>query len=291
MNFVIETLVEVDRDLTRAVMTRLSPEMARALVTKGPAFTRFLLEPEEVVAALGYAGPLTPERLEELARLFNEHVSATPSIDNPFLKSVYQRVAGLGQRDPQRAMHVFIHTGLLVEPFLTEMPKEAANLFDRDLALAAEVFERANPVRLPPARAIYRLIQTDPALAAWVTLVYDGQNKLDVVSDALAFFAYDLPRSKGQQGLGISLEHNAQYLEALTRLRGDAWLEDALSRMARRYQERIAGGELDPGFPRVYRETLDASLVTLPDAALRGRITALAARALGHPSARPRRRP
>lgn len=281
MNLIIEVLAEADRDLARAAMLGLSPEMARVMVKEGPAFTRFLLQPEEVVSLLGFRDPLSPVQLAGLAKLFNENVSATPRIDNPFLRAVYTRLAALGQSDPQRAIRLFAETGLLVEPFLTEMPGEASALFSRDLALTAEALTKANPVRLPPPRAIYRMAQQDAETAARLTLAYEDRGAADIVSDALAFFGYDLVRSQQEPGLRIAVEAGARYLDALARLRGDAWLEQALARMARRYGESIAAGETDPAFLRVYRQTLEASLALLPDAETRQRLGGIAGRALG----------
>ncbi|MEE9285200.1 MAG: hypothetical protein V3V35_05660, partial [Dehalococcoidia bacterium] len=280
MNFILEVLSAVDRTLTRSVLNGITPEMARVVNDKGPAFTRFLLEPEELVRALGFSEVDDPARLAELAVLLNENVSATAHIDHRFLESVYRRIVQLGESDPGEALRLFAETGLLVEPFLVNMPDEAAALIARDPAAAAAAFETANPVRLPPARAIYRLVQADPGLAARITLLYDDRGSDDVVDDALFFFAYDLPRKQAQPALPISLEKDARYLEALAAMRGDDWLETTLKRAVRRSGERIEAGEVDAAFLETYRATLERSLATLDAPETRRRLEAVVDAAL-----------
>ena len=279
MNFILEVLSEVDRPLTRQVLTGITPEMARVVNDEGPAFTRFLLRPEELVSVLGFGDTRDPARIAELAVLLNENVSATPHIDEPFLEAVYRRIVELGQGDPTGAIRLFAETGLLVEPFLVNMPEEAVALFSRDVGAAAEVFETANPVRVPAARAVYRLVQAEPELAARITIHYEEQGAVETVDDALLFFAYDLPRLRTQPALPISLENDAAYLEALAALQGDDWLEATLARALRRYRGRIADGEVGRGFLETYRETLEASIATIGDPESRLRLEAIVAAA------------
>ena len=280
MNFILELFRGVDDAGTRRLLTMISPETALLVMKEGPAYVRFSMEPEELVSVLGFEGKLTVERLTELSRLFNDHVAGTRSVDEPFLDAVYRRIIELGEGSPGEALEVFSESGLLVEPFLVNFPREASALVSTEPVVAAEVFRAANPVRLPPARAIYRLVQADPAVAARLTLQYEQLGDLETVQDALVFFAYDAPRLRRQPGLPISLDNNGRFLAELLRLCGEAWLRGHLAAFQERHQAQLEAGEADGGFLGAYRETVRASLATLEDEERR-RIEGVVADALG----------
>ena len=284
MNFILDLFAQVDRELTIHLLTGLSPEAARLVYDEGPAFVRFLLQPEQLIDVLGFASVSDPERLTELAKLFTEKVSATPSIDEPFLEALYRRVVALGETSPAQALEVFAASGLWLEPFLRLMPQKAAVLLEAEPALAAKVLREANPVRVPPARAIYRVVQANPTVAARLTLEFDRQGDGETVADALAFFAYDLPRKASQPSLPISLERDGEYLAALLDLAGPQWLASALDQTVDRYRAMIDRAELDPEFLQVYHRTVSSSVETVPDVQAREALRSIVRQVFG-PSA------
>jgi hypothetical protein len=256
MNFILSILGELDRDATRTMLRSLSPEAMRTVYSEGPAFTRFIMEPEELVSALGYGGELTAERLTELAKLFNDKVTANPEIDGRFLEVIYRRLLRLAERDPQAAWRVFSASGLLIEPMILRDSAGAASLIASAQRLAAETIRSANPVRLPPARAIYVLAQSQPQAAARLLLEYEAMGARDIVQDSLAYFAYMAPRKQAQLRLTVSLENYGLFLEELMGRRGEGWLRGTFQQMAQRYQERIASDDIPPDFFEAFQDTL-----------------------------------
>ncbi|MBM4406885.1 MAG: hypothetical protein FJ039_12075 [Chloroflexi bacterium] len=259
MNFILSILGELDRDATRTLLRGLSPEAMRTVYSEGPAFTRFVMEPEELVAGLGYGGELSAERLTELAKLFNDKVTANPEVDGRFLEVVYRRVLRLGERDPQAAWRLFTQTGLLIEPLLLRDPQGAASLITRAPRPAAEAIRSANPVRLPPARAVYVLAQSQPQAAARLVLEYEAMGAREAVLDALAYFAYLGPRKQAQPRLGVSLENHGRFLDELLSRRGESWLRTAFQQMAQGYQARIANDDIPRDFFDAFQDTLAAT--------------------------------
>ena len=264
MNLILEVFGAIDREATRGMLTRLSPETALLVYRRGPAFVRFLLEPEELIDVLGYQGHLTQERLTELAQLINDHVVGFRPSDEPFLDSAYRRIIELGRNEgPGAAIAVFQESGLLLEPFLERFPQEAAHLLAQELQAAAEMFRSVNPVRLTPARAIYLLIQTDPVLAANVTLQYEGLGDLTAFGEALFFFAFDAQRLEARPGLTLELSRNGEYLRHLLHLRGLEWLAERMRAGATAIRVSMEAGETSPDTLTAYSETVDKSLDTL----------------------------
>ena len=259
MNFILSILGELDRNATRTMLGSLSPEAMRIVYSEGPAFTRFIMEPEELVSALGYGGELSIAQLTEMAKLFNDKVTANPEIDGRFLEVVYRRVVRLAERDPQAAWQVFSASGLLIEPMILRDSAGAATLISSAQRLAAETIRSANPVRLPPARAIYVLAQSQPQAAARLVLEYEAMGAREVVQDALAYFAYMAPRKQSQPRLTVSLENHGRFLEELQARRGQAWLRTAFQQMAQRYQERIVSDDIPPDFFDAFQDTLAAT--------------------------------
>ncbi len=262
-NFLLEVMGAIDREAARKLLHGLSNDMALAIMTEGPAFTRFLLTPEELIALLGFGGPLSPERLTLLAFMFTEKVSATPAIDEPFQQAVYDRIVRLGQADPQKALTIFMDSGLWIEPFLRLRPREALALFERDLPLTTRIFQQANPVRMIPARGIYYIIKSDPELAAELTLEYERQARSDIVEDTLVYFAYDAHRKQTQPHLNISLGHDARYLLALANRASIEWLEGRIRGAVNRIEQRIGDAEAPIDLLLQYRKTLSVAAQTL----------------------------
>lgn len=279
MNFILETFAAVDREKTGQVLSAMSPKLANTVMRNGPALTRFLMQPEDLIRVLGYGGDLSAARLVELARLMNDYVSASPSVDGEFLSAVYRRVIAYGRAPnggAKPALEVFQKSGLLIEPFLQRFPREASALVAADPDTAARVFLKANPVRLPPARAIYLLIQSDPTVAARVTVRYEAMGNHSMVRDALLYFAHDAPRLQRQPGLAIALDKDGLFLQELARLKGDAWLQAQLSDILGARDSQLGLASPDLGIAEPFRETLAASLAALPQAN-RGGLQALLA--------------
>ncbi len=266
MNFILELFGVVDREGTRRLLKGLPPETALLVLKKGPAYVRFLLEPEELITVLGFDGELTQERLVQLAGIINDYVAGPRATDELFLNAAYRRIVERGEESPADALAVFSESGLLVEPFLVGFPEAAAALVSAEPAVAAQVFREANPVRLPPARAIYRLVQADPLVAARLTLEYDRLGNSETVQQAIMFFAYDAQRLRSQPELSkISIENDGSFLAELVEVKGEAWLRDRLTAFRESYEVRLQAGEADPGFLDAFKETVAEGIADLPD--------------------------
>ena len=280
VNFVLDVVSSVDRELARDVLLGLSEETLRFVVTRDASTVRGLLDPEEVIPRLGFGDGRDPEGLARIVPLVLKGLLARPLRESAYLDALYDRVVDIGEGSPAAAMRVFVDTRLYLEPFLVQRPGEAARLFGADPKAAVDVLREASPIRVPPAWAIYRLVNADPQVAARLTLELEDQGHGETVEDALAFFAFDAPRLRAQPGLPISLENDARFLLALADLRGDTWLASALTRSLDRYREVVDAGEIDPAFVDTYRETLAAVVANVTEAEPRQRLEAALGAAL-----------
>ncbi len=274
LNFVLDVVGSIDRELASDLLLGLSQENLRFVVTRDASTVRALLDPEEVIPRLGFGDGRDPDGLARIVPLVLKGLPARPLRQNAYLDAVYERVVAIGARSSVDAMRVFVDTGLHLEPFLVQHAGEAARLFGSNLAAAVDALREASPIRVPPARAIYRLVNVDPDVAARLTLAFDDRGHEETVEDALAFLAFDAPRLRAQPGLPISLENDARFLLVLADLRGEAWLASALTRATERYRGIVNAGEIDPAFVETYRETLAAVVATVTETESRQRLAA-----------------
>jgi hypothetical protein len=124
--------------------------------------------------------------------------------------------------------------------------------------------KNSDTVLAPPQRILYRLITADPSLAAELVAAVDQRGEDGLVTESLAYFAYDKARSDKFPQLPISLEQDGAFLWYLMESRGAAWLEERLKRAVDMYRRKAEMGEVDTGFVERFRETLLAAVEAAP---------------------------
>jgi hypothetical protein len=156
-----------------------------------------------------------------------------------------------------------------LEGFIQKQPRAAQAVLSSDLEASARLVRDSDPVLFPPARAIYRLIYADPALAARLTIVLEGLGATDLVIESLAHFAYDKSRSERVSGLPTSLEKDGKFLESLLEQQGAEWLAQRLEETFTEFDGRASRGDISSDFLSQYYSTLEASAATLSKDAAR----------------------
>ena len=148
--------------------------------------------------------------------------------DEPFLQGMYQVVGARHQSGTGDMMDVLQGTRFPLEGFIEQQPQAAAALLSSDLDAALGLVLESDPVVSPPARIIYRLINTDPALAAQMVLTLHLRGQIALVAESLAYLAYDKARSDRVTGLPISLEQDGAFLRSLLEQLGQAAFKQRL---------------------------------------------------------------
>ena len=97
----------------------------------------------------------------------------------------------------------------------------------------------------------------------------------------MAYLAYDKARQEISSLLPISLEADGDFLGALFRAQGPAWLEERLGESVALFQQRVDAVEVSPDFLERYRETLEFAAAFLSDPEMRNGLTGIIRRAFG----------
>ena len=142
---------------------------------------------------------------------------------------------------------------------ILRQPGAATAALSSDLELAAALVKDSDPVLAPPARIIHGLIFADPSLAARLVAALDEQGESLLVTESLAYFAYDKARSDKYPQLPISVSQDGAFLQALLARQGSEWLTARLVGAVELYRQRVVAGEVPPDFLSHYRDTLQAA--------------------------------
>ncbi|MCH8206470.1 MAG: FAD-dependent oxidoreductase, partial [Chloroflexi bacterium] len=95
-----------------------------------------------------------------------EHSSRASRVDAPFVHALYQLLADRSEPDPIDALEIIADSSFPLEGFIGRHPQAAARILASDTTRAVEVVRASDPLRLPPARLIYRIAGVNPELAA-----------------------------------------------------------------------------------------------------------------------------
>ena len=150
-----------------------------------------------------------------------------------------------------------------LEGMIISKPSAASAALSSDRGLAVKLVKDSDAVLAPPARIIYRLIASDPDLAAELVAALDSGGGGRLVAESLSYFAYDKARSEKFPQLPISVSQDGAFLESLLERQGPGWLQSRLAGAVEIYRQRTATGEVAPNFLDRYRETLEAAAGTL----------------------------
>ena len=254
-----------DRDLARETMNQLDSETVQALVKSVPTQLRALFRASDLLDKLGISATAAEADLLPGINLLLEETSGNYRIDQPFLQRLYEIMAQRADTDPRGTARIIAATPFPLQGLILSQPTAASTVLFADIALALQLVRDSDPVIAPPARIVYRLIHADASLAARLLIALDQQGESNIVSESLAYFAYDKARSERHPKLPISLKHDGVFLTHLLDLAGARWLEDRLASAVRLYRQRSESEEVNPMFLHHYRETLEAAAALAPN--------------------------
>ncbi len=245
-----------DRDAARRTMSALDKQTVRALMVPTPVQMRAIFQPKGLLDKLDITTEAAPEDLERGLRLLVGETSGNFTIDEPFLEGLCSVLADRAANDPSGVAGIVAGAPVILERFIVLQPAAASSVLGADMERSADLVLGSDAVVAPPARIVYRLISADPELAADLVVELDRRGESLLVSESLAYFAYDKARSEKYPRLPISLSGDGAFLAALLRDQGADWLRSSLGETVDLYHGRIAAGEVAPDFLENYRETL-----------------------------------
>lgn len=246
-------------DEARRVMRAVDQGMVRALMAAVPVQLRGLYTPGELLDRLDITAGAADGDLRRRIGLLLGEPSGNYRIDEPFLGRLYAVMAERARKSPLAALGVMGDAGFPLEGMILHQPLAAAGALGTDVELAADLAAAGDAVTAPPARIVYRLIGADPALAARVVGVWGEQGREGLVAESLAYLAYDQVRGERFPGLGISVDKDGAFLEALLEGQGAEWLEARLAGAVSLYRGRVLAGEAPGDFLGRWRDTLAAA--------------------------------
>ena len=250
---------DADTDVAGRVMSALDKETVRELMVPVPFQLRTLFGPKELLDKLDVTIEAPEADLRRGIALLIEEPSGNFRVDEPFLERLFRVMASRVQQAPDRTARVMAETPFPLEGMVISQPSAVSDILSRDLDQALLLVENSDSVVAPPWRILYQLIRADAPLAAVLVVALDRRGENQLVTETLAYFAYDNARSAKFPELPISVGRVAVFLAALLEQQGAEWLQARLSEAVELYRGRIAREEVAPGFLDRYRDTLDAA--------------------------------
>ena len=253
-----------DPDTAKAVTFALADETVRGLMAPIPFQLRTILDPEELLSKLGVtSASASPSELEKGIALLIEEPSGNFRVDELYLEALFQVVAGRAKEAPRETARLLLDSPFPMEGMILAQPEAAALILNSDIEVALALVRESDPLLAPPWQVMYRLINAEPELAARLLSEFDRLGEAPLVTETLAYFAYDKDRLERSSQLPISLEEDGHFLSALLRVEGPEWLQARLGESVELYQQRVIAGEVGVNFLGRYRETLEAAAATL----------------------------
>ncbi|MCH7713668.1 MAG: hypothetical protein IIC99_08610, partial [Chloroflexi bacterium] len=255
---------DADLPLASKIVQTLSPDTVADLIKVAPFHLRTLLTPPQLMRKLNIVETAQPEEIDRGINLLLQYPSGNFRVEEPYLTQLHRTVARIAEKKPGSALRIIEKPAYPLDGFIREQPQAAVALLSSDIRAASQVVKNSDPVVSPPARIVYRLIAADPVFAARMTAALDESGEETAAVESLAYIAYDKARREWWPDLGISLERDGSYLDALWQLKGGDWLGQRLTTVLEVYRQRTAAGEVSPDFLPQYRATWDAAVSTLP---------------------------
>ena len=229
-----------------------------------PVQMRVILDPRTLLGKLGITADAPNQLVAQGTDLLLEETSGNYRIDEPFLEQLYQVIAERAKENAAETALIISQQRFPLEGLIRSQRSAASRVLSADIDTAMRIVESSDPVIAPPARIIYRLIYSDPALAARLVAGFDRRGDKEIVVESLAYLAYDKSRSEKFPALPISLEQDGIFLAQLLSTNGEAWLAEQVKASVQAYRSRTENGEVSPEFLAQYRRTLQASAVLAP---------------------------
>ena len=251
-----------DNETGRRIMSRVDKATVRALIVPVPVQLRTILKPEGLLEKLDITAEAADANLRRGIALLIQDPSGNYRIDEPFLERFYEVMAERTRASPGAALRVMAETPFPLEGMILRQPNAISAALSRDIDRAVALIEGSDAVLAPPARVVHRLIVADPALAAELVVALDRRGESLLVTESLAYLAYDKTRTEKYPKLPISVSHDGAFLESLLVRQGEAWLSARLASAVDLYRQRATSGEVAPDFLIHYRDTLQAAAAT-----------------------------
>ena len=260
---ILELLFSTDRQAAEAILENISDEAVVDFLKLSPAQARQRLRPAKLVDALGINGDAGSEEFTEGLRTLFENSSGNFVIDRAANEEAYERVAARGSNDPEGTLAIIREVRPRVSEFIAYKPEEALEILASDMETTLDLVLESGPVRVPPARLIYWISYFDADLAAEIVSGLGARGEDDVVYESVAYFAYDLERSREYPNQRISLERDGEFLLGLLKRNGTWRLSRMMNGAIEKYRMEVLMGNVDDDFLNAYRETLREAVSTI----------------------------
>ena len=271
-----------DQKTAKDVTFALSNETIRGLMVPVPFQLRTILDPEELLSKLGIESDAANQSsVRDGIALLVEEPSGNFQVDEPFLAAMFQVVAERAEDDPLETALLLMDSPFPLEGMILAQPAAASSIFKSDREFGLALVRNSDSLIAPPWRIMYRLVKTDPSLAAGMLAEFQRRGEAVLVAESLAYLAYDKDRQERSSLLPISLEDDGRFLDALFKEEGAEWLAARLSESVELYRQRVSANKVGADFLERYRETLEFAAAFLDDGETRKGLTEIIRRAFG----------
>ena len=275
---------DIDRKAAKDVTFALSNETIQGLMVPAPFQLRTILGPEELLSKLGIESDAANQSsVRDGIALLVEEPSGNFQVDEPFLAAMFQVVAERAEDDPLETALLLMDSPFPLEGMILAQPAAASSIFKSDREFGLALVRNSDSLIAPPWRIMYRLVKTDPSLAAGMLAEFQRRGEAVLVAESLAYLAYDKDRQERSPLLPISLEDDGRFLGALFKEEGAEWLAARLSESVELYRQRVSANEVGADFLERYRETLEFAAAFLDDRETGKGLTEIIRRAFGMP--------
>ena len=273
---------DIDRKAAKDVTFALSNETIQGLMVPAPFQLRTILGPEELLSKLGIESDAANQSsVRDGIALLVEEPSGNFQVDEPFLAAMFQVVAKRAEDDPLETALLLVDSPFPLEGMILAQPAAASSIFKSDREFGLALVRNSDSLIAPPWRIMYRLIKTDPSLAAGMLGEFQRRGEAVLVAESLAYLAYDKDRQERSPLLPISLADDGRFLGTLFKEEGAEWLATQLSESVELYRQRVSANEVGAEFLERYRETLEFAAAFLDDGETRKGLTEIIRRAFG----------
>jgi len=264
-----DLFLDADPDTAKAVVRALEKDIVRRLMDPVPSQLRGLLAPGELLAMLDITPGSDAGDLQQGVTLLLEEPTGNYRSDEPYVNEMYEVIAARSRTERRDMLRILRRTPFPLEGFIKQQPRGALTVLTSDMSSAVRLVRSSDRVLSPPARIVYRLINADPEWAAQLVVALGESGEGALVTESLAYIAYDKDRSERLTELPISLDNDGEFLEALLVDQGPDWLLERLNEAYALFGARTAANQVPDKFLSQYLATLEAAVATVPYAATR----------------------